>query len=574
MQSSLSRMRSYLLLLIAVVVLGTLAIMLLEGLSPFDAFYFVIVTISTVGFGDISPSDVYGRIVTIILIVVGVGTFIAIFADLIYFRDKIREIRLLFCRDHMIICGLHETTEALAQQFKHEKTETVVIGAKRGTIEEENIHKSSTVMLSGDPKDTAILSHARVKRARALLALTDSDGENAEIALSAMKILEHRKEKPLTCILQISNPWLWRIIREEALLPVNNKAVRIDFYNGPAFGARVLLGTYFTPNIQTWRNNPPLLIVVGAGRLGESIIIRASREWFENNSSSTVLQVILVDIHATGIKDRLLTTYPHLRDAVNISAISIDVQSPEFQSAGFLKEYESFSYALVFVCLHDDNRGLTAALTLSHHMTGMKAHILVRMDHNSGLARLVREKETGEIKIHPFSSLSIASGRDLVLGGVIEILARAIHNQYLAMSMHEPVITDPAMVPWDDLPERLKESNRRQAENIIKKLRAIGCDIVPMTDWTAATFTFTPHEVEYLAEMEHERWMDDMRGLGYSFGSLKDSQAKTHPSMVPFLTLPENEKEKNRGAVRMIPHYLALIDFQIYRPGTRDIIGG
>jgi hypothetical protein len=76
-------MQSYLLILFTVLVLGTIAIMVVEGLSPFDAFYFVVVTIATVGYGDISPSDVYGRAVTIVIIIAGVGTFVAVFADMV-----------------------------------------------------------------------------------------------------------------------------------------------------------------------------------------------------------------------------------------------------------------------------------------------------------------------------------------------------------------------------------------------------------------------------------------------------------------------------------------------------------
>jgi hypothetical protein len=83
MAFSLSRMQSYLLILFSVLVLGTLAIMLVEGLSAFDAFYFVVVTIATVGYGDISPSDVYGRAITIVIIIAGVSTFVAVFADVV-----------------------------------------------------------------------------------------------------------------------------------------------------------------------------------------------------------------------------------------------------------------------------------------------------------------------------------------------------------------------------------------------------------------------------------------------------------------------------------------------------------
>ncbi|OPX73446.1 MAG: voltage-gated potassium channel [Methanoregulaceae archaeon PtaB.Bin108] len=486
---------------------------------------------------------------------------------IIYFRDKIRQIPLYFCNDHVILCGVNETTETLVQQFRDKKTKTVVIGAREDSYEAENIRRSSTVMLSGDPKNPAVLSLARLNKASSLLALTGSDGMNAEIALSAMKIREKRKGDPLTCILQINNTGLWKIIREQVLLPGSCPAVRVDFYNGPALGARYLLGSYFFPGVQTASAFAPLLIVVGAGSFGENIIAGASRKWFETRPLSVPLQVLLVDIRAREIKERLLMTYPCLGDTANIHAVSVDVRSAEFQSGSYLKSFGSYSSVLVFICLDDDTAGLTAALALSHHLVGRDARILVRMDHNPGLAALVKEMSPETVPIIPYNSLSFAARPDLVLGGIREILARAIHDQYLAnKSPHDTGQNDAAMVPWDDLPERFRESNRLQAEGILEKLRAVGCDILPLTDWKATSFSFTPEEIEYLAEMEHVRWMEAMKTQGFSFGSIKDEQKKTHPSMVPYIELSESEKEKDRDTVRMIPYYLGLIDFQVYRP--------
>jgi len=485
----------------------------------------------------------------------------------IHFRDKIREMPLAFCRNHVVICGVHKTTEVLVEQFRDQKIKTVVIGAGEDSPEGENIRRSSTVMLSGDPKNPAVLSLARVNKARALLALTGSDGLNAEIVLSAMKILETRKGEPLECILQISNPSLWKIIREQVLSPAKNPVVRIDFYNGPSLGARDLLASYFTPHVRTSLKHAPLLVVVGAGSLGENIIAGASRAWYESGLQPAPLEVILVDLNAEEIKKRLYLTYPRLRDAADIHAVPFDVRSAEFQSGSYLKTSGSYPFVLAFVCLNDDTAGLTAALAISHHLVGLNARILVRMDHNPGLATLVEEMSPETIPIIPFNSLSFAARPDVVLGGIREILGRAIHDQYLlTKSLHEPVQNGSAMVPWDDLPERLRESNRLQAEDIIHKLRAIGCDILPITDWKSTAFSFTPDEIEYLAEMEHLRWMKAMRAQGFSFGAIKDEKEKTHPLMVPYNDLPETEKEKDRDAVRMIPRYLGMIDFQVYRP--------
>jgi len=75
------RLRIYLGVLCAVMFLGTFGFMLAEGLSLTDAIYFTIVTIATVGYGDISPATSLGKILSIVLIVGGVGTFVGVVAN-------------------------------------------------------------------------------------------------------------------------------------------------------------------------------------------------------------------------------------------------------------------------------------------------------------------------------------------------------------------------------------------------------------------------------------------------------------------------------------------------------------
>ena len=65
----------------AIMVLGTLGFMLLEGRNLVDALYFSIVTIATVGYGDIHPATQAGKFFAIVLIVLGVGTFLGVVAN-------------------------------------------------------------------------------------------------------------------------------------------------------------------------------------------------------------------------------------------------------------------------------------------------------------------------------------------------------------------------------------------------------------------------------------------------------------------------------------------------------------
>ena len=78
MLAALKRIRVLIILPVAVLLVGTLGFMLLEHLSFLNAFYFTIVTISTVGYGDISPTSAASKGFSIFVIIIGIGTFLTI----------------------------------------------------------------------------------------------------------------------------------------------------------------------------------------------------------------------------------------------------------------------------------------------------------------------------------------------------------------------------------------------------------------------------------------------------------------------------------------------------------------
>jgi voltage-gated potassium channel len=99
MNSLLFRVLVFLAVLVVLLIVGILGFMVAEGLSFLDALYFTVVTISTVGYGDIHPVTIGGKILAFILIVVGVGTFLGFFASATQLllqrrEDKARKMRL------------------------------------------------------------------------------------------------------------------------------------------------------------------------------------------------------------------------------------------------------------------------------------------------------------------------------------------------------------------------------------------------------------------------------------------------------------------------------------------------
>ena len=78
-----TRLRIYLIILVAVVIVGVLGLIAIEGFTPLDSVFFLIVTISTVGYGDIHPITPAGKILVILIILTGVGCFVGVVANAI-----------------------------------------------------------------------------------------------------------------------------------------------------------------------------------------------------------------------------------------------------------------------------------------------------------------------------------------------------------------------------------------------------------------------------------------------------------------------------------------------------------
>jgi len=131
-----TRLKILIVLLAVLVIFGTLGFMAIEGRTLLDAFYFVIVTMATVGYGDVHPVTSAGKIVALLVIVMGVGTFLGVIANVTEFMLARREIESRMEKMNMVIgvffseVGLHLLSRfALYDKgFEDVRSELVVTG--------------------------------------------------------------------------------------------------------------------------------------------------------------------------------------------------------------------------------------------------------------------------------------------------------------------------------------------------------------------------------------------------------------------------------------------------------------
>lgn len=157
-------------------------------------------------------------------------------------------------------------------------------------------------------------------------------------------------------------------------------------------------------------------------------------------------------------------------------------------------------------------------------------------------------------------------------GDAREIIAVKIHESYLA-NIRKTKPDMPAAKEWASLPEEYRDSNRAQADNFVYLIESCGYHLRPISEIIPGQNIFSPEELEKIAILEHDRWIEEKKRKGWKWGSERNEERKIHPSMVPWAQLPESEKKKDRIAVEIIPSIMAEVGFEIVREKPSLLVG-
>ncbi|MBM2835173.1 MAG: TrkA-N domain protein [Candidatus Brocadiaceae bacterium] len=179
--------------LAVLLVAGTAGYRWMESLGTIDALYMTVITISTVGFGEVKPLSPTGRLFTIGLIFSGGGLVAYTLSGTAAFvlsgewranwARKKRHSMLAHISHHVIICGYGRVGRHVAHELKAEGIPFVVVDLSPEKI--ADITDSGYLALQGDASSEADLKEAGIDRARGLVAAANSDAENVFIVLTA-----------------------------------------------------------------------------------------------------------------------------------------------------------------------------------------------------------------------------------------------------------------------------------------------------------------------------------------------------------------------------------------------------
>ncbi len=184
-------------LLLGLLIIGTFGYSVLElDWTLIDCIWMTVITVTTVGYGDMAMSDA-GRIFTMFLIISGIGMYIycvtvitafLVEGQLLSFfkhRKMTRDVEKL--SNHYIVCGIGDTGIHVVEEMQ--KSDASFVGIE---VDEERLeHLTEThdfLYLVGDATDDDVLIRAGVDCAKGLVACLSRDQDNLFVVISAKKL--------------------------------------------------------------------------------------------------------------------------------------------------------------------------------------------------------------------------------------------------------------------------------------------------------------------------------------------------------------------------------------------------
>lgn len=183
-------------LLTVIVLIGVLGFKFMSDYTWVDSFYMTVITITTVGFGEVQPLDDNAKIFTIFLILASVvilGYSISVITEYILSKNDFEELKqkkmqkkIDGLKNHIIICGYGRNGKQAAKKLLAYKRPFVVIEKNKTLI--DKFQSELVPFVLGNANEDEILLQAGIERAETLISALPNDADNLFVVLSARQI--------------------------------------------------------------------------------------------------------------------------------------------------------------------------------------------------------------------------------------------------------------------------------------------------------------------------------------------------------------------------------------------------
>ena len=455
----------------------------------------------------------------------------------------------LFGRDHVLIVGIGTRGAALARSLRdsHHVVAMEIDAANGAAL---SLRKTGLPVLIGDARDRGALRLARPGRAAHVVLLAGDDTVNLEI-LAALRGLADT-EQPVATHVALDAPGLWSELHRLPFQP-GASSRRVDFVNIPDRSAGLLADAASGAGLV---EDAKRILIHGAGPEAARLVVQLLRteELLRASEDGEPLQLVLEGPSAQKCRRTLTRT-----DAWVLERTKLQVSEDD---AG------EHDVVLAFVCGLDEAEALEAAVSVRRRVPAAAAVFVAVPDSDTQFAL----EEIGvEFGVNLVATTTRILSDELFRDATFERIARRRHEAYLREERAKPDRPggDADLVEWDELDEDWRRKNLRYADGVAEALAEIGAELAPLTGRAEGQLPLPQRALEHLAIREHNRWWRDSCRDGIVYGPTRTPG--TRPSMKPWDQLDEEEREKDRESIRLLPRVMAEVGYEIVLPGEREI---
>lgn len=192
----ISKIHTALFMLILVLSIGIIGYRFISGYSWVDALYMTVITMTTVGFGEVVPLDDYSKIFTVFLIfasVIIVGYAISVITEHILSKNNIEELKIKKMqkkidsfKNHVVICGYGRNGKQVVKKLLDYKRPFVVIENNKDV--EDRLKLDNIPYIIGNANEDEVLMQAGIDRASTFISALPDDADNLFVVLSTRQI--------------------------------------------------------------------------------------------------------------------------------------------------------------------------------------------------------------------------------------------------------------------------------------------------------------------------------------------------------------------------------------------------
>ena len=537
------------------------------------------------------------------------GIFLAIWEP---FYKNYLLFRIRFWKNHIVVCGLSKKAELLIDDFIKEDKGNVHI-----VLIDPNEHHSSlislkrkgVIILQGNATDEEELMKANVLQAKYLLALTQDEKTNIQIAQHTTHLYNQYPNKILPAsvlqvILHVDDFYTENIFKEfhEKAVPEQVKyrpaGSKMDYH---VFSIYQLAAAYFIDHFSPDQyasfnqlDDPAAhVLIVGDTMAAEFLILEAAQMYHFANLKKTKITVVSDDIR--NITHKMDSLYPNLPETVDVQYVT---------NVNFFSEHcpiQCDEISVCFVALDDDAKSIYFARKLRQFIYAQNQLIKIKkqtplsvpvlddfnfpaikvlLPRNTALVHIFRDIKD-EMKLLNIEMMNmdqqLCNKKTIVDDRKSEdFIAQHIHYEWAKnLGVKDKTMTGTMEEEWDKLKDAQKDSNRLPARHLNIKLRYVDAEFTDQPDGEDWDINSLDEETwDRIARMEHNRWMAEKYLNGYfHIHTMRDSELldflnqtlKFHSDLVPFDELSKEIQEYDKFTFRMAPEIARLNNKRIIK---------